>query len=137
LGKGIGAGQQKWFFLPDAHTDFIFAIIGEELGVVGAFGVLLAQAFLIWRGLRIALEAQDRFGYMLAAGLSINFAVYAGMNLAVTMGLLPTTGVPLPLVSYGGSALIANLLAVGILLGVSRSRGADFVLAGSVRRRTA
>jgi cell division protein FtsW len=136
FGKGIGAGQQKWFFLPDVHTDFIFSLIGEEMGFIGAFGVLLAFAALIWRGLRIAMEAEDRYGYLLASGLTINFAVYVSINLAVTMGLVPTTGLPLPLVSYGGSALIANMAAVGLLLSVSRRRGGGIILAGRLRRRS-
>lgn len=135
-GKGLGAGQQKWFFLPDAHTDFIYAIIGEETGLAGAFGVLIAFALLVWRGLRIAAEAEDRYGYLLASGITINFAVYAAINLAVTMGLLPTTGLPLPLISYGGSALIANMVAVGLLLSVSRRRSGAIVLSGRVRRRS-
>jgi cell division protein FtsW (lipid II flippase) len=93
----------------------------------------VAFALLIGRGLRIAAEAEDRFGYLLAAGLTINFAVYAAINLSVTMGLLPTTGLPLPFVSYGGSALIANLAAVGIILGISRRRG-NYVLAPGRRK---
>jgi cell division protein FtsW len=133
VGQGIGDSQQKRFFLPDAHTDFIFSILGEEAGFLGAFVVLVAFAVLIGRGLRIAAEAEDRFGYLLAAGLTMNFAVYAIINLSVTMGLLPTTGLPLPFVSYGGSALIANLAAVGILLGISRRRG-NYVLASGRRR---
>jgi cell division protein FtsW len=136
FGKGIGAGQQKWYFLPDAHTDFIYSLIGEELGFIGCFGVLLAFAVLIWRGLDIALEAEDRYGYLLAAGITINFAVYVTINLAVTMGLLPTTGLPLPLISYGGSALMANMVAVGLLLSVSRRRGSGIVLSGRMRRRS-
>jgi cell division protein FtsW len=136
FGKGIGAGLSKWFFLPDVHTDFIFALIGEELGFAGAFGVICLFAALIWRGLRIAAEAEDRFGYLLASGLTINFAVYVGINLSVTMGLIPTTGLPLPLISYGGSALIANMVAVGLLLSVSRRRGGGIILAGRLRRRS-
>jgi cell division protein FtsW len=133
LGVGIGDSQQKRYFLPDAHTDFIFSILGEEAGFLGAFAVLVAFALLSGRGLRIAAEAEDRFGYLLAAGLTINFAVYAAINLSVTMGLLPTTGLPLPFVSYGGSALIANLAAVGIILGISRRRG-NYVLAPGRRK---
>jgi cell division protein FtsW len=136
MGKGIGAGQQKWFFLPDAHTDFIYSIVGEELGFLGAMGVLTALALLVWRGFSIAMEAEDRFGYLLAAGITINLAVYAAINLSVVTGLLPTTGLPLPMVSYGGSALIANLAAVGLLLSVSRVRGGGIILAGRMRRRS-
>jgi cell division protein FtsW len=137
LGEGIGAGQQKWYFLPDVHTDFIFSLIAEEMGFVGASCVLLLFGVLVWRGLQIALEAEDRYGYLLASGISVNFAVYAAINLGVTMGLLPTTGLPLPLVSYGGSALIANMVAVGLLLSVSRRRGRGILLGGRMRKRSA
>jgi hypothetical protein len=112
-GQGIGNSQQKRFFLPDAHTDFIFSIIGEELGFIGTIGVLVLFVILIGRGLRVAAQAEDRFGFLLAAGLTINFMIYATINMGVTMALLPVTGLPLPFVSYGGSALIANLAAVG------------------------
>jgi cell division protein FtsW len=136
LGKGIGAGLSKWFFLPDAHTDFIYSLIGEEMGFIGSFLVLVAFAVLIGRGLRIALEAEDRYGYLLAAGITINFAVYATINVAVTTGSMPTTGLPLPLVSYGGSALIANMVAVGLLLSISRRRGSGITLGGRMRKRS-
>ncbi len=135
LGAGLGAGQQKWFFLPDNHTDFIFSIVGEEMGFLGCMAVLAAVALLIWRGLAIAAEAGDRYGYVLAAGITMNFAIYAGINLSVVTGLIPTTGLPLPLVSYGGSALIANMMAVGLLLSVSRHRGGGIILSGRIRRR--
>jgi len=134
-GVGIGDSQQKRFFLPDAHTDFIFSIIGEELGLIGTLGVLILFSILIARGLRIAAAAEDRFGYLLAAGLTINFMIYATINMGVTMALLPVTGLPLPFVSYGGSALIANLTAVGILLSISRRCGASFALAPARRHR--
>lgn len=127
-GKGIGGSEQKWLFLPDAHTDFIFSIMGEEMGFLGACFLLLLFGIFIWRGLSIAAEADDRFGFMLAAGLTVNFGVYILINLAVTMGLMPTTGLPLPFVSYGGSALLANLAAVGLLLSVSRHRKSGIVL---------
>ena len=137
LGAGLGAGQQKWFFLPDNHTDFIYSIVGEEMGFVGTFGLLVALAVFIWRGLSIAGEAEDRYGYLLAAGLTANFAIYVTINLSVVTGLFPTTGLPLPLVSYGGSALIANMTAVGLLLSVSRFRGGGIILSGRIRRRSA
>jgi cell division protein FtsW len=127
-GKGIGGSEQKWLFLPDAHTDFIFSIMGEEMGFLGACFLFLLFGIFIWRGLSIAAEADDRFGFMLAAGLTVNFGVYILINLAVTMGLMPTTGLPLPFVSYGGSALLANLAAVGLLLSVSRHRKSGIVL---------
>lgn len=135
-GKGMGNSEQKWLFLPDAHTDFIFSIVGEELGFIGAFALLAVLVLFVWRGLRIASEAEDRFGMMLAAGISLNFAIYAMINLAVTMALMPTTGLPLPFVSYGGSALLANLMAVGLLLSVARFRTPGVVIGGdTVRRR--
>jgi cell division protein FtsW len=134
-GVGIGDSQQKRFFLPDAHTDFIFSIIGEELGFVGTIGVLLLFVLLIGRGLKIAAQAEDRFGFLLAAGLTINFMIYATINMGVTMALLPVTGLPLPFVSYGGSALIANLLAVGILLSISRRCGTSYALIPARRHR--
>lgn len=133
-GVGLGASQQKRLFLPDAHTDFIFSIFGEEFGFIGCMTLLAAFTLLIVRGLRCAAEAEDRFGYLLAAGLTINLGVYIFINIAVTMGLLPTTGLPLPFVSYGGSALIANLAGVGLLLSISRRRG-NFVLARERRRK--
>lgn len=134
-GKGVGNSEQKWLFLPDAHTDFIFSIVGEELGFIGAFGLLVLLALFVWRGLRIASEAEEPFGMMLAAGISMNFAIYAIINVAVTMALMPTTGLPLPFMSYGGSALLANLMAVGLLLSVARHRTPGVVIGGDKMRR--
>jgi len=134
-GTGIGNSQQKRFFLPDAHTDFIYSIIGEELGFIGTMGVLALFVLLIGRGLRIATQAEDRFGFLLAAGLTMNFMIYAAINMGVTMALLPVTGLPLPFVSYGGSALIANLAAVGMLLSISRRCGTSYALIPARRHR--
>jgi cell division protein FtsW len=120
LGKGIGSGFAKWFFLPDPHTDFIFAIVGEELGLLGTLTLLALLFVVVWRGVRIAAAAPDFFGYLLAVGITASFGVYAFLNVAVATGLGPTTGLPLPFVSYGGSALLTNLSAVGILLSISR-----------------
>ncbi len=119
LGTGPGKGIQKFFFLPDPHTDFIYAVVGEELGLIGTGAVLLAYLVLFLRGLRIAGRAPDRFGFLLAAGLTVNLAVYVGMNIAVVTGLIPTTGLPLPFLSYGGSALVVNLGVMGVLLNIA------------------
>ncbi|HVP38434.1 MAG TPA: FtsW/RodA/SpoVE family cell cycle protein [Candidatus Saccharimonadales bacterium] len=120
LGRGLGHGLQKFLFLPDPHTDFIFSIWGEEMGFLGAVGLLLLLALLLWRGFRTSLRALDPFGFYLAAGLSLQLAVYAGVHVAVTTGLVPTTGLPLPFISFGGSSLVMNLLTVGVLLNISR-----------------
>jgi cell division protein FtsW len=119
MGRGIGGGLQKYLFLPEAHTDFIFSIIGEELGFCGATVLLVAIALYLVRGIRAAARAPDSFPYLLAAGLTLQIGLYALANLAVATGLAPTTGLPLPFVSYGGSALLANLAAAGVLYRVS------------------
>ena len=123
FGLGLGAGRQKFGFLPNAHTDFIYSIIGEELGLIGALLVLVLFGLLIYAGVRIALHAPDAFGRLLACGITGWFAVQAITNLGAVTGLLPITGVPLPFVSFGGSALVISLLSVGILLSISRSGG--------------
>ncbi|MBI5837390.1 MAG: FtsW/RodA/SpoVE family cell cycle protein [Candidatus Eisenbacteria bacterium] len=120
LGRGLGHGLQKFLFLPDPHTDFIFSIWGEEMGFLGSVALLLLLALLLWRGFRTALRAADSFGFYLAAGLSLQLAVYAGVHVAVTTGMFPTTGLPLPFISFGGSSLVMNLLTVGVLLNISR-----------------
>ncbi|MBN2718609.1 MAG: putative lipid II flippase FtsW [Deltaproteobacteria bacterium] len=119
-GRGLGDGLQKLLYLPEAHNDFIGSIIGEELGVIGIWGVLLLYVVVVTRGIVIAFKSKDTFGTFVAFGLSILFAVQALMNLAVSMGLLPTKGLNLPFVSYGGSALLITMSAAGILLSVSR-----------------
>ncbi len=119
-GLGIGNGRQKLFFLPEPHTDFIFSIIGEELGFLGAIAILGLFALLVWRGLRIAWRAQDRFVFYAALGLALVFAFQVLVNVSVTVSLLPTKGLPLPLISYGGSSLLASLLAIGLLLNLSQ-----------------
>ncbi|MGH7741142.1 MAG: FtsW/RodA/SpoVE family cell cycle protein [Candidatus Eiseniibacteriota bacterium] len=119
LGRGLGGGLQKFLFLPEAHTDFIFSILAEELGFLGATALLVLLALLIWRGLRTAARAHEPFDFLLASGLTLQLALYALANLAVATGLAPTTGLPLPYVSYGGSALLANLAAAGLLYRVS------------------
>ena len=118
-GVGLGSGQQKLFYLPEPHTDFILAVIGEEAGLVGVSIVLLLYGLLIYQGVKIALKAPDRFGTYLAFGLTLAVGLQAFINSAVVMGLLPTKGLPLPLISYGGSSLLTNLTAVGILMNIS------------------
>ncbi len=119
-GVGLGASRAKWGFLPYAHTDFIFAIIAEELGLIGAVTVLGLLAALSYFGIRAALRAPDTFGMLLAAGITMWFALQAVVNIGAVVGLLPITGVPLPFVSYGGTSLVVNLLAMGVLLSVAR-----------------
>jgi cell division protein FtsW len=138
FGTGAGHGLQKVFFLPDPHTDFIYAVVGEELGLLGTAGVLVAYVALFLRGLKIAANAEDRFGRYLAAGLTVNLSVYVAMNIAVVTGVIPTTGLPLPFLSYGGSALVVNLGVVGVLLNIAShvdtgSRPAPIVRSRGVR----
>ena len=119
-GVGLGASRQKWGSLPEAHTDFIFAVLGEEFGLFGSLVVLALIGVLGYAGIRIATRSDDPFARYAAGGVTTWFMVQALINLAVVLRLLPIAGVPLPLVSYGGSALIANLLAVGVLLACAR-----------------
>ena len=123
LGVGLGHGVQKIFYLPEAHTDMIFAVIGEELGLVGSLAVIGAYAAFAYLGLRIALRCRDPFGKTLAAGLVTLVCAQAAVNLAAVLGLAPLTGIPLPFVSYGGSNLVVALVAVGILLNIGLDRG--------------
>jgi cell division protein FtsW len=122
-GLGIGNGRQKLFFLPEPHTDFIFSIIGEELGFLGAVLLLSAFALLAWRGYRIARYSQNRFAFYAALGCTLMIAIQALINVSVALCLLPTKGIPLPLVSYGGSSLMVSLIAVGLLLNFSQQSG--------------
>jgi cell division protein FtsW len=119
-GKGLMNGVQKLFYLPEPHTDFIYSVIAEELGLVGATAVVICFAVITWRGLRVALRAPDSFGAFLALGLTTMMAVQAFFNISVALGLLPTKGIPLPFLSFGGSSLLINLLGMGILLNVSQ-----------------
>jgi cell division protein FtsW len=120
FGRGLMGGVQKLFYLPEPHTDFIFAVIGEELGLVGTTVVLMCFLVIAWRGVRIAVQAPDRFGAFLAIGLTTMIAVQAFVNISVVLGLVPTKGIPLPFVSAGGSSLLISLLGMGILLNVSQ-----------------
>jgi len=125
FGRGLMAGVQKLFYLPEPHTDFIFAVIGEELGLIGTTGVLACFSLIAWRGLRIALRAQDSFGSFVALGLTSMIVVQAFVNMSVVLGLLPTKGIPLPLVSAGGSSLLISLLGMGVLLNISQHESAE------------
>jgi cell division protein FtsW len=119
-GKGLGAGTAKWGFLPLAHSDFIFAVIGEELGLVGAAAVVGLFVLLAVVGIRIALHAPDRFGLLLAVGITSWFCMQAFVNIGAVIGILPITGVPLPFISAGGSSLVFGMAAAGLLLSVAR-----------------
>lgn len=119
-GVGLMEGRQKLFYLPEPHTDFIFAVIGEELGFIGTVLVLALFALILWRGLRAAANCPDEFGRLLAIGMTVLVVGQALVNISVVLGLLPTKGIPLPLISYGGSSLLMNLLALGILLNVTQ-----------------
>src|SRR5690349_11987782 len=119
-GLGFAQGKQKMFFLPFAHSDFIFAVIGEELGLVGALAVVAVFALFLWRGVRTALLAPDRFGMLLSLGIVTSIVAQALFNSSVVLSLVPTKGIPLPFISYGGSSLVPTLAAVGILLNVSQ-----------------
>lgn len=119
-GRGLGESRQKLFYLPESHTDFIFAILGEELGLIGALAVVALFVVLIWRGLRIGLRTPDPFGAYLALGITALIAIQTIVNLGVVTGLLPTKGLPLPFVSFGGSALVITMLSTGVLLNISQ-----------------
>ncbi len=123
FGVGLGNGRQKLFFLPYPHTDFIFASIGEELGFAGLLAILILFYFIIWRGIKIALYQPDKFGYLLAMGVTLTMMIAVLINIGVVTSLLPTTGIPLPLLSYGGSALLVSIVAVAILLNLSKRQG--------------
>ena len=120
MGRGLGEGQQKLFFLPYPYTDFIFSVIGEELGLIGTGALVVAFLLLLWRGLRVAARAPDLFGSYLAAGITMFLVMQALINMGVTLGMLPAKGLPLPFVSYGGSSLVAGLMASGLLLNISQ-----------------
>jgi cell division protein FtsW len=120
FGKGLMAGVQKLFYLPEPHTDFIFAVISEETGLIGATVIVLCFCVIGWRGLRTAMRAPDAFGAYLALGITLMLVLQAFFNISVVLGLVPTKGIPLPLVSNGGSSMLMNLLAVGVLLNISQ-----------------
>ena len=117
-GSGIGKGYQKLFYLPEPHTDFIFAVIGEELGFWGVLFVLALYGIILWRGLRIAAGCQEMFGMLVAMGITMALALQVSINLGVTLGLLPTKGLTLPFLSYGGTSLVLNMVCIGILMNI-------------------
>jgi cell division protein FtsW len=121
FGKGLGHSQQKLFYLPAAHTDFIFSIIGEELGLMGTLGLIFLFTLFIQQGLKIVKNAQDKFGYFLALGLILIISLKAIVNIGVSCGVFPTKGLPLPFVSYGGSSLLFDMVSLGILINIARS----------------
>ncbi len=119
-GMGLGKSRQKCYYIPEPHNDFIFSIIGEELGLIGCTIVVALFVVLVWRGIVIAIKAKDTYGTLLATGITSVIAVQAIINIAVVTGAMPVTGVPLPFISYGGSSLVINMVAMGILLNISR-----------------
>jgi cell division protein FtsW len=122
-GLGFTEGRQKMFFLPFAHSDFIFAVVGEELGLLGGLAVVALFGLFLWRGMRAALRAPDRFGMLLGMGIVTGIVAQALFNMSVVLAIVPTKGIPLPFISYGGSSLVPTLFAVGVLLNISqRSR---------------
>ncbi len=128
FGRGLMGGVQKLFFLPEPHNDFIYSVIAEELGLIGATIVLACFCVITWRGLRTAMRAPDRFGAFLAIGLTTMVAFQAFFNISVVLGLVPPKGIPLPFVSYGGSSLLINLIGMGILLNVSQHASSAHVV---------
>ena len=139
-GVGFTQGRQKMFFLPFAHSDFIFAVVGEELGLLGALAVVAVFGLFLWRGIRAALGAPDRFGMLLGAGVVTGIVTQALFNISVVLALVPTKGIPLPFISYGGSSLVPTLFAVGVLLNISQQTGSPRGQAEEVaprRRRVA
>lgn len=123
LGEGFAQGQQKLFYLPYPYSDFIYSVVGEELGLIGTLGILIAFGLLLWRGARAALNAPDRFGMLLGIGITTGIIVQALFNISVVISILPAKGIPLPFISYGGSSVVVTLFAVGILLNISQHAG--------------
>jgi cell division protein FtsW len=122
-GVGLGGGQQKLNFLPEAHTDFIYAIIGEEVGLAGTSSVLVLFVALLWRGYRIARRARDAFLRLCASGFTLIMVSQALMNMSVVLSIVPNKGIPLPFISYGGSSMMASFACLGLLLGISKETG--------------
>ena len=137
FGMGLGRGEQKYFYLPEPHTDFILSILGEEFGFLGVMIVFAVFAFVIYRGMRIALNAPDRMGQLIAFGFTIVIALYALVHSAVTTGLVPPTGIPMPFLSYGGMSLIFTMSSMGILLNISsqtKDRNTPFLAGAHLRK---
>lgn len=125
FGLGLGKSRQKFFYIPESYNDFIFSIIGEELGFLGALLVMLLLLIVIWRGIVIALKVEDRFGCFLATGITALIAIQSLIHIAVVTSSIPTTGITLPFVSYGGTSLVMNMASIGILLNISRHANLD------------
>ena len=123
LGLGFMAGRQKLLYLPEAHKDFIYAVAGEELGIAGSAGILLGFLIIFWRGIRATLRINDDFGRFLALGLTVVVVVQGFMHMSVVLGMMPTKGIPLPMISYGGSSLVSTLASLGMLMNVSEHAG--------------
>ena len=121
-GLGLGQSRQKTLYMPEPHNDFIFSIIGEELGFIGCMVIIILFVIFIWRGIKIAMDGKDMFGILLAVGITSVIGVQTIINIAVVTGSMPVTGVPLPFISYGGSSIVITMAAVGILLNISRQR---------------
>ena len=119
-GAGLAEGMQKLSFLPAPHTDFIYAVIGEELGLIGSVLVVTGFMLILWRGLRASVAAPDKFGFYLGVGLTAGLVMQALLNMSVVVNLVPITGITLPLISYGGSSLVATCAAIGVLLNISQ-----------------
>ena len=119
-GLGLGQSRQKTLYMPEPHNDFIFSIIGEELGLIGCLFIIFLFIFFVWRGIKVAMKARDTYGTLLAVGITSIIAVQAIINIAVVTGSMPVTGVPMPFISYGGTSLVINMTAMGILLNISR-----------------
>jgi len=137
FGMGLGRGEQKYFYLPEPHTDFILSILGEEFGFLGVMIVFAVFAFVIYRGMRIALNAPDRMGQLIAFGFTVVIALYALVHSAVTTGLVPPTGIPMPFLSYGGMSLIFTMSSMGILLNISsqtKDRNTPFLAGAHLRK---
>jgi cell division protein FtsW len=137
FGRGLGQGEQKFFYLPEPHTDFVFSIMGEELGFIGLLAVMVVYGFIVYRGMRIALNAPDKAGQLTAFGFSFMLALYVILHAAVNTGMAPTTGVPLPFLSYGGMSLVFTMCGMGILVNIStqaRPNGLGVAAVGRKRR---
>ncbi|MBL0700023.1 MAG: FtsW/RodA/SpoVE family cell cycle protein, partial [Desulfosarcina sp.] len=120
-GAGVGKGYQKLFYLPESHTDFIFSVIGEELGLVGVIAIISLYVIILWRGIIIAGKTEDPFGSFVAGGITIAIGLQVCVNMGVALGLLPTKGMTLPFLSYGGTSLLISMASIGVLLNIGSS----------------
>ena len=125
FGMGIGLSRQKFFYIPQPHTDFIFAVVCEEIGLIGACVLIAAFLFLVSRCFRIGAQCSDRYGYLLACGFAVSLCLQAAINMGVVTGLVPTTGIPLPFISYGGTSLVLTLFSVGVVMNISSRNARD------------